>query len=75
MTDYDDLAKRVAIEWSENRIETSKIKLENRVRLQMAASVLREVLPGLDYGINLNQLREITKPLSEAITRALATDD
>lgn len=73
---YEHAAAGAKAEWArEEEAETRKIKLENQVRLQMAASVLREMLPGTNYGITINEFQEITKPLSEAITRILATDD
>lgn len=52
--------------------ERHRITTVNNVRLQMAASVLREVLLGAEYGVSLEQLQAITKPLAEQIARMLA---
>lgn len=45
--------------------EADQIKLENRVKLQIALDTLRGVSPG--YGITAKQLRVITKPLAVKI--------
>lgn len=47
--------------------EAQAITLENRIRLQLAASALRDVLPG--YGIYTSELQAITRPLAEEIQK------
>ncbi len=51
--------------------ETEYLKMENPVRLDTAARILREVLPGPGYGVSKSELSEITKPLSGLNTRIL----
>ena len=52
-------------------IERTKIRLENLVRLQAAASILRDVLPDEEYDISLTQLHAVTTPLALIISRIL----
>jgi len=51
--------------------ERDQIQLENRIRLQQAAAVLRDVLPGREYGLTKGELQQITKPLALHIQRLL----
>ncbi len=45
--------------------EKEYITAANRVKVSMALNILRDVLPGDDYGISDRQLAEITDRLSE----------
>jgi len=40
--------------------ETQYLKATNRVKVSMALAILRDVLPGDDYGITANELAAIT---------------
>lgn len=55
-----------------NEEEEHNIRLENRIRLQQAAVVLRDVLPG--YGIDETELHLITRPLAEKIQQLLEAE-
>lgn len=46
--------------------ETEYIKATNRVKVSMALTILRDVLPGKDYGISAEDLTEIAKRLRKA---------
>ena len=51
--------------------ERDRILLENKVRLQQAASVLRDVLPNIRYGITVSELQQITGPQALQIQKML----
>ena len=44
--------------------ETEYLRATNRVKVSMALTILRDVLPGDDYGITRMDLSEITSRLS-----------
>jgi hypothetical protein len=48
--------------------EAEYIKATNRVKISMALTILRNVLPGqgIEYGIDSNELTQIIQPLSKA---------
>lgn len=46
--------------------ESEYIKATNRVKVTMAITILRDVLPGKNYGISHSEKTEITKRLSMA---------
>jgi len=46
--------------------ETEYIRATNRVKVSMTLAILRDVLPGDDYGIAVAELIEITSRLSRA---------
>lgn len=47
--------------------ERQYITVENKVRLHAAARILSDVLPGAEYGISVEQLQQVTKPLAELL--------
>lgn len=53
--------------------EKDYIKATNRVKVSAALTILRDVLPGDDYGITANELVKITKPLAEAETKLFSS--
>jgi len=53
--------------------EAEYLRATNRAKVSMAMSILREVLPGDDYGITENELCEITKRLREAEDKLFAS--
>ena len=46
--------------------EIEYLRATNRVKVSMALSILRDVLPGKDYGIKEEDLSEIKKRLRDA---------
>jgi len=46
--------------------EKEYLKVTNRVKISMALTILRDVLPGQDYGITQQELSEITSRLGDA---------
>lgn len=44
--------------------EKQYIVATNRVKVSMALMILRDVLPGDDYGITTNEINQIRKPLT-----------
>lgn len=46
--------------------EPEYIKATNRAKVSMALTILRDVLPGENYGISSKDLTEITKRLRKA---------
>jgi hypothetical protein len=74
--EYEAAAEGAKSEWAEEgrrrALETYRITLENRIRLQHAAAVLRDVLP--DYGIDANELHRITRPLALKVQQLLETE-
>jgi hypothetical protein len=46
--------------------ESQYLKATNRVKVSMALVILRDVLPGKDYGITSDEISEIRRLLSNA---------
>lgn len=53
--------------------ENDYIKATNRVKVSMALQILRDVLPGNDWGISEYELAEITSRLYEAQEKLFAS--
>lgn len=53
--------------------EIEYIRATNRVKISMALTILRDVLPGDDYAITDVELIEITKRLSRAQDKLFAS--
>ena len=55
--------------------EIQYIKTTNRVKVSMALAILRDVLPGDDYGITAKELSEITSRLRRAEEKLFSSYD
>ena len=55
----------------DEKVEIEKINIENLIRLEMAQSVLRQVLSDPSYEIKQAEIRKITQPLAELIRKIL----
>lgn len=44
--------------------ESEYIKAENMTKVSMALAILKDVLPGDDYGISANELSQLIPPLA-----------